>query len=371
MAWAENKLLDGFTEDELKNIAPYICVRKFEKEHVLVREGESGDTAYLLINGEVEVFKKDKRINTLGENDEIGFMAVIDKKPRSATVKAKREVTVAEVNLNGVKDNEPSMYKKLLANLVVSSQERLRFINNAYVGALEQKIKEEKNKLAYAQNFLTIILLFFIYSVFIRFNLSFFHQAITTTSSTVLLLLIIGPIGCMMIRKMPFALKFYGLSFDNAKQILWQSFVATTFFLLFFLIGKWFFIVYYPGFSDVSLFEFPVFYRLGGVLTSIVIVVYALFSIVQEVIIRALVQTPLHFFFKGRFATTKAVLLTTFLFGSMHIHFINITVPFVVLIPGLFWSMMFAKQRSVLGTSLSHIMVGVIGAMVIGFPGFR
>lgn len=65
---------------------------RFQKGQVLIREGDQGDTAWIIRQGRVAVSKQigDKQLllSTLGKGEVVGEMALVDEKPRSATVTA-------------------------------------------------------------------------------------------------------------------------------------------------------------------------------------------------------------------------------------------------------------------------------------------
>ncbi len=370
-ACSTNQLLKGLSAEELAQLKPYMQHYAFKKGHQLIKENTNGHTVYLILKGGVDVIKKNKIINQVGRYQSVGFMSVVDKEMRSATVIANSDVEVAEMNAAKIQSDKPNIYHKLLENHITINQKRLRYVNDEYVEVLEQKIIEEKNKVAFASNFMTVVMFFWVYSIFIRLNLSFFDKAIDTTVSTVLLLLIIGTIGIIMMKRMPYPYEFYGITLKNWRKVLAQSFIATSLIIGLGLFVKWLFIHFIPEYQHIALFEFPVFRKLGIGLGIVVAIVYCVFTLVQEGITRCLLQTPLHHILKGKYSHVKTVILTTIVFSTMHMHFIDLTVPLIVLIPGLYWSIMFALQRSLLGTSLSHMMIGVIGAMVIGFPGFH
>lgn len=52
----------------------------------LTREGERGREFFVLIEGEAEVRKEGRRVNTLGPGDFLGEISLITKVPRTATV---------------------------------------------------------------------------------------------------------------------------------------------------------------------------------------------------------------------------------------------------------------------------------------------
>lgn len=62
----------------------------------ILTEGEEGDTAYLIVDGSVEVTigegAQAKNVGTLGPGDAFGEMCLLEPGPRSATVKAVTDV---------------------------------------------------------------------------------------------------------------------------------------------------------------------------------------------------------------------------------------------------------------------------------------
>ena len=60
----------------------------YDAGEVIEKEGESAVAFYLITGGSVEVRKGEKLVSKLGRGQFFGEMALIDKKPRSATVTA-------------------------------------------------------------------------------------------------------------------------------------------------------------------------------------------------------------------------------------------------------------------------------------------
>lgn len=65
-----------------------------EGGHVIIREGEAGESLYLLVDGRVQVLKGDRPVAELGEREVFGEMALLDPGPRSATVRALTDVVM-------------------------------------------------------------------------------------------------------------------------------------------------------------------------------------------------------------------------------------------------------------------------------------
>ena len=79
-----------------------VSVRKdFAAGQLLMREGDVGEEAYVIVTGEVEIYKtineKQVMLVHLTDGDVVGEMAMIAKAPRSATVKAVKDTEVVVI----------------------------------------------------------------------------------------------------------------------------------------------------------------------------------------------------------------------------------------------------------------------------------
>jgi CRP-like cAMP-binding protein len=71
----------------LAGVASVLDETRFLPEDVLMREGALEDWLFVLVEGEVEVTRSDRRV-TMGAGSVVGELAVLDPQPRSATVTA-------------------------------------------------------------------------------------------------------------------------------------------------------------------------------------------------------------------------------------------------------------------------------------------
>lgn len=70
---------------------------KFQPGEVIFSEGDKGDKMYVIRNGEVEVERDGKIVETLSGGGIFGEMALIDGSPRAATARAKTACEVAPI----------------------------------------------------------------------------------------------------------------------------------------------------------------------------------------------------------------------------------------------------------------------------------
>ena len=71
--------------------------RFYAKGDTIFKEGEQADEFFVVVRGEVEIRSGNRSFETVGRNGIFGEMALIDDSPRSATVVALTDVTVAPI----------------------------------------------------------------------------------------------------------------------------------------------------------------------------------------------------------------------------------------------------------------------------------
>lgn len=109
--------------EELRKLG---SLKQFKQDEVLFYQGETKKCAYLILKGKVSVIMSsvfdgsDISLASIGEGDIVGEMAILDKQPRSATVKALEDVVALELEekafLTFIKMN-PKYGKGLLKSL--------------------------------------------------------------------------------------------------------------------------------------------------------------------------------------------------------------------------------------------------------------
>ncbi len=75
----------------------------FKAGETIFKDGDPGDEMYVVLEGEVEVFVHGKSVETVGVDNFLGEMALIDSQPRSATAIAKTDCKLAPINQNRFK----------------------------------------------------------------------------------------------------------------------------------------------------------------------------------------------------------------------------------------------------------------------------
>lgn len=122
---------------ELVKVLNATRVRDFERGDVIIEERDLGDDFHVLVSGEVEVLKGGTRLTTLSERSHFGEMALVDRSPRSATVRAVRPTRTLSLSRRAffhLVKTEPVLSSKLLWSFVQVLSHRLRTANDAVSG---------------------------------------------------------------------------------------------------------------------------------------------------------------------------------------------------------------------------------------------
>ena len=95
-------LFEGLTSAELDEIISICQQRRYQKGDLLAVEGEIGDEIFIVMEGTVEIIvnsgrKTPKVVIHLGVGQLIGEMSLVDRGPRSATVRAIEDPTIVQV----------------------------------------------------------------------------------------------------------------------------------------------------------------------------------------------------------------------------------------------------------------------------------
>jgi len=114
-------VFEGVPADARLALADHFKLRTFEKGEVVVREGEAGDTFYLIRSGSVDLSTSGMgkggdqvALGKMGEGDFFGEVALLTDKPRTATVVAREKAELMELaraDFDQITEKFPSVRK--------------------------------------------------------------------------------------------------------------------------------------------------------------------------------------------------------------------------------------------------------------------
>lgn len=105
---------------ELAQIADIAVEADMDPGSVLTREGQAGGLAFVIVAGTAEVRRGDTVLGTVGPGEMVGELALIDGRPRSASVRAIDQLRVLQINADDfaqLLDKAPQFTRNLLRSL--------------------------------------------------------------------------------------------------------------------------------------------------------------------------------------------------------------------------------------------------------------
>ncbi len=141
------RLLENFSPAEVLLLAHFMDVYRAEPGVEIIREGDGGDFMLMLIEGKVEVHKRD-RWNTpqllavVEVGRTLGEMSMIDGEARFATCIAVEPTLIAVLdreNLARIIVEQPLLGAKILMELVLMLSQRLRTTGQRLLGLIDEQ----------------------------------------------------------------------------------------------------------------------------------------------------------------------------------------------------------------------------------------
>lgn len=110
----------GFGHDELARVAGLATEVSAERGAELMEQGRMGDVCYVIVEGDAGVYINGEHVATLHEGSMVGEMALIDHRPRNATVVAETPMVLASFDrraFDQLLDEMPKAKERVLAVL--------------------------------------------------------------------------------------------------------------------------------------------------------------------------------------------------------------------------------------------------------------
>jgi CRP-like cAMP-binding protein len=146
-------LLENFSTAEVRLLAHFMDVYRADPGIEVLSEGDPGDFMLMLVEGKVNVQKRDKGntpqlLATLDAGETLGEMSMIDGEARFATCVALEAVTVAVLDresLARIIVEQPMLGAKILMELVLMLSQRLRATSDRLIGMIDEHAPKAAN----------------------------------------------------------------------------------------------------------------------------------------------------------------------------------------------------------------------------------
>ena len=374
---ANNPMFRGLSDTQLEEVMQVLDEVHVKAGELIALEGEPASELYFIKSGTAEVFKKEPEIDyehqlsTVTTGDSIGEMAVLDCKPRSASVRAISDCALFILKndkLQSLSAAEESAFSKIKSNLSCEMSERLRQTNEMTVRSLRMQLAEEKSRVSMGILICMLLVGICLYVFSLQVIASWARAASTTTAVSVSIIFLFAAMSFFVIKKGGYPFSMYGLTIENWRQSLIESILLLVPILMLLCVLKWLYLKWVPSIQEyplLSLGQHLTLSKSGLILTCLA---YSVFAPVQEFIARGCFQSSFQNFLIGKYRTLTAIVISNLMFSMTHLH-ISISFALVAFIPGLFWGWQYARHKTLIGISISHIIIGLSASIFIGFPG--
>lgn len=130
------KILGGMSDEELERFAKFMEVEKVPQWATIVKQGDPGDTMYLILQGElrvrINVGGRETILATLGAGEFFGDISLFDQGPRSADVVANSDSILLKISSAAVEElsrQAPELATPFLRNIGRTLSARIRADN--------------------------------------------------------------------------------------------------------------------------------------------------------------------------------------------------------------------------------------------------
>jgi hypothetical protein len=168
------------------------------------------------------------------------------------------------------------------------------------------------------------------------------------------------------IRTSSFPASAYGFTTRTWQPAVKEAILFSLPVALLIVLAKWIMIQSAPDMAGDSLFGSHRPEPVSAPIAVLLALAYFLFVPVQEMIART-AQSALMLYLQGRFRVPLAILVSTMLFSVTHMH-ASMTLALEVFPLGLFWGWLYLRNPTLIGVSLSHILLAMFAFDIVGIP---
>lgn len=113
-------LFETLSKKQLKKVAGLADVARFMGGATLVKQGDIGDSFYVVLTGQAKVVANGRNVNRLLPGDHFGEISLVDGGPRTASVVAETEMTlviITQKDFLAMLAKDPSITLSLLEGM--------------------------------------------------------------------------------------------------------------------------------------------------------------------------------------------------------------------------------------------------------------
>lgn len=354
----DHPFFSHLSDDEKELVDNALEEIHFKDQEIVFREHDTSDDLYYITDGTVQVIKDSTFKNEIHIINEIpphqffGEMSFLDDSPRSATIRAGSDVTCIQLKKDKLKslgEKGEQLLHKIMVRIAVLTTHRIREGNKRFIKKLEDEVHLLNETVNFGKLTVGIFLSFSISMIVNRLLLTelSWYNFKTHTFSWVYTAILLFPL-LVVIFSMKQKLSSFGVSLSNWRLDIKNALkYSIPLFLMFLSIA----IVWHVFIHHRSIFA-----KTSEQYMNWGMIGYIPHSYIQEFIFRGVFQNTFQRFFRD-IAGWKSILVTSLLFGMLHIH-MGITGSMLTFLAGIFFGWIYLHTQSLICVSTVHFILG-------------
>lgn len=180
------------------------------------------------------------------------------------------------------------------------------------------------------------------------------HLQYTSTSATKLIISRLMEISVLLlsiwlVKRSRLSLSYFGLTLNGWKKSLGESLIISLLLMAILVVVKIYFLRQGQTIYGDSVISFKY--------VDWTYYTYLFVAPLQELISRGIFQSSIQRVMVGRYDWVWAIIMTALIFGVCHIFF-STAMGITALVSSLLWGAMYARQKTLVGVSVSHFLIG-------------
>ncbi len=367
--WRRNHFLADVPPPLLEHLAGLLVASQHAPGTAILTEGDASDRICLLAAGRVGVFKGGDaaRLGTLEAGAYFGEMGMLSGAARSTSVIADTEVVVWSLTQDALQRFQQASGVDLLQLSLKAHAgvlgERLARTNDIAAQWLRERMEQYRIRVSFGMLFTNVILMMFLYTSALGMLRQFSSTGDSSTLTTSALLLLTACGAAWIMKASGFAVATFGFTLARWRWVVADTLAWSIAFCLALTVAKAALLHTVSGYAHLQLFN-PWVSAAGTGATLLAYALYVALSPVQEFVARGMMQGSLTKMLTGRLVPLRSILVANAIFSISHQH-LGLGYALAVFVPGLFWGWLYHRHGSLLGVSISHVLIGLWGTGVL------
>lgn len=376
-------IFSGLKAKQLKLLEKYVLVESVSQsqdiEHLNLK---IENNLCCVLEGSLKVKRPDKKedFSECQAGEVVDLASFVAGVQRSKVAEIVEPATLLIVQIEHLK--QLADYKKNIEPILLRNAMRLFLLHLSHVEevlkntskiathSIEGQLAEIKTRMLFGIFIIRVLIVLCLYTLILKILETIGLKLVNTSPISILVLSIMVGVMYRIMLKTRLPMSNFGLTIMNWKVAIKESLLFSFIFLGIITLIKFIKIHYSPVHHNLPLFDWNVGvenFKITDLETFIFLILYGVFAPIQEFLVRGGLQGSLNEFLYGtkNMKLWTSIFVSNLLFITFHLH-TSITFSALTFLPGLFWGWLYARHKTLVGVSISHVLVGIYVLFILG-----